>query len=130
VNIDLRKVGERTSTVPGAFKRTVEFGIGGTGSDTSLAKYISKLDGVRGDLARMEDAQTGAIDPRLVADKLDDAYKNAQDLIAPFDDKARSVLSPLLTNPLKIVTAKLPTGAPTRTTVQPTGRLPARFPRH
>ncbi|MFT3766749.1 MAG: type VI secretion system membrane subunit TssM [Minicystis sp.] len=122
-NIDVKRIGERQSTVPGVFKRTVEFGIpSGSSTDTTLAKYISKLDALRGELVRQEDGRGGPTDPRLVSDRLDEAYRTAQDMLQPYDDKARQLLTPLLTNPLKIVTAKLPPGGAQKTSVPGGGR--------
>ncbi len=125
-NIDIRKIGEKTSIVPTTFKRTVEFAVPSDSSastETSLSKYLSKLDAVRGELQKQEDV-TPNTDPRLVSDRLDEALKQAQDLLQPLDDKAQTLLGPLLTNPLKIVTARLPAGGAQRVQVVPTGRLP------
>ncbi|APR83051.1 IcmF-related protein [Minicystis rosea] len=121
-NIDVKRIGERPSIVPSVFKRTVEFGIPtGSSTDTTLAKYISKLDALRGELVRQEDGRGGPTDPRLVADRMDEALKAAQDMLQPYDDKTRQLLTPLLTNPLKIVTAKLPPGGAQRTGVPGAG---------
>jgi type VI secretion system protein ImpL len=118
-DIDLKKIGDRTSTVPSIFKRTTEFAIPppGGSSDTPLAKYVSKLEAVGKELQKEEDTRGPNVDPRLVADRLDDAGKAAADLLQPFDDKARTLLSPLLTNPLKIVTARLPPGGASKVAV-------------
>lgn len=108
-NIDLKKIGGRVSTVPGVFKRTAEFAVPAPGapSDTPLSKYVSKLDAVRSELVKLEDGTPNA-DPRLANDRLDEALKEAQALLQPFDDKAKTLLTPLLTTPLRIVTVKLP----------------------
>jgi type VI secretion system protein ImpL len=125
--VDMRRIGERTSTVPGVFKRTAEFALPPTGTptDAPIAKYIEKLTAVRGELQRQEDV-TPNVDPRLVADRLDEAIKEASTLLQPFDDKARTLLTPLLVNPLKIVTARLPPGGAGRPPVPLRGRLPGR----
>jgi type VI secretion system protein ImpL len=129
-NIDVKKIGERQSTVPPVFRRTVEFGIpSGSSTDTTLAKYISKLDALRGELVRQEDGRGGPTDPRLVADRMDEALKAAQDMLQPYDDKARQLLTALLTNPLKIVTARLPPGGAQRQGVAPTGRFTPQGPK-
>jgi len=115
-DIDLKKIGERTSNVPGAFKGTTEFGIpppSATG-DSPLEKYLSHLELLRGQLQKEEDTRGPNLDPRLVSDRLDDATKQAQDLLQPLDEKARLVLSPLLLTPLKIVTSRLPPGGPNK----------------
>jgi type VI secretion system protein ImpL len=112
-DIDLRKIGERTSTVPGIFQRTTEFAIGTAGSnggDTGLNKYMKKLDALRGQLQKEEDSRGPNIDPRMVKDGLDDARKEALDTISALDDKAQTILNPLLTNPLQIATSRLPPG--------------------
>jgi type VI secretion system protein ImpL len=112
VNIpDIKKLGDRVSAVPGTFKRTVEFGVP-TGnissSDVPLAKYLSRLDTLRGEFKRLEDA-TPNVDPRLVSDKLDDATREVTALLQPYDDKAKTLLQRLLVAPLTIVTVRLPT---------------------
>ena len=125
VQIDLKKIGnDHTSIVPPTFKRTVEFGVPATGasSDSPLAKYLSRVEAVRGQLSRQSDAG-GTLDPRQVNEQLDDALKEAQDLLQPFDDKAKSLLTPLLTNPLKIVTSRLPTTGAQRVGVPGGGRV-------
>jgi type VI secretion system protein ImpL len=131
-NIDIKRMGGHTSIVPVSFKSTVEFGIPtGNSTDTTLAKYISKLDALRQELTRLDDGHGGPVDPRQVSDRLDDAYKAANDMLQPFDDRAHQLLGPLLTTPLRIVAARLPTGAPTRTAVPAGGRFqapPVRFP--
>jgi type VI secretion system protein ImpL len=118
-DIDLRKIGERTSNVPGAFKRTTEFGILPTGAsgEPPLDKYLSKIELLRGQLQKEEDTRGPNLDPRLVADRLTEALNEAQNLLQPLDDKARVILTPLLTNPLKIVTAKLPPGGANKVAV-------------
>jgi type VI secretion system protein ImpL len=128
IQVDLKKIGnDHTSIVPPVFRRTVEFGIPPTGSssDTPLAKYISKIDAVRGQLMRQSDGAGGTLDPRQVGEQLDDALKEAQDLLQPFDDKAKSLLTPLLTNPLKIVSSRLPSGGAQKQAVPPGGRFQA-----
>jgi type VI secretion system protein ImpL len=127
VDIDLRKIGERTSNVPVVFKRTTEFAIpapGATG-DAPLDKYLSKLDLLHGQLQKEEDTRGPNLDPRLVSERLDEAMKEAQDLLQPLDDKARTLLTPLLVNPLKIVTARLPPGGANKVAV-PRGKGPLR----
>jgi type VI secretion system protein ImpL len=130
-NIDIRRVGERTSTVPGIFKKTVEFAIPASGaSDTALSKYINKLDALRVELSRLEEAGAGPVDPRQVGERLDEAYKASQDLLQPLDDKGRQLLQPLLLTPLRIVTSRMPPGGANRVGV-PGGRFggpPVRFP--
>jgi type VI secretion system protein ImpL len=123
VEIDLKKIGERTSIVPGVFKKTTEFAIPvmGTAGDTPLNKYLSKLDALRGQLAKEEDTRGPNLDPRLVQDRLDDALKDASDLLQGLDEKAKTILTPLLTAPLKIVTSRMPT-AGTQQVAVPQGK--------
>jgi type VI secretion system protein ImpL len=123
VDVDLKKIGERTSTVPGVFKKTIEFAIPPPGStaDTPLNRYMSKLDALRGQLAKEDDTRGGNTDPKLVQDRLDDALKDAQELLQGLDDKGKTILTPLLTNPLKIVAgSRLPPGGPNKVPI-PTG---------
>ena len=124
-NIDIKKLGEKTSTVPTVFKKTVEFAVTG-GADTSLAKYISKVDAARGDIQKQED-QTPGLDPRLVADRLDETSKDASALLSSFDDKAKLLLSPMLLQPLRITTTKLPANGVKPVEIRkPSGVLPRR----
>ncbi len=111
-NLDIKKLADRLSTVPGVFKKTVEFaippaGTSGPAADTPLAKYISKLDALRGEMQKLEDTTPNA-DPRLVTERLDDARKEAEALLQPFDEKTKTLLTPLLVTPLDIVRVKLP----------------------
>jgi hypothetical protein len=119
VDIDLRKIGEHPSNLPSVFKRIVEFGIPppSAAGDSGLDKYLSKLEQLRGQLQKEEDARGPNVDPRLVSDHLEDATKEAQDQLQPLDDKTRLVLSPLLLNPLKIVTVKLAPGGPNKVNI-------------
>jgi type VI secretion system protein ImpL len=125
IDVDLRKIGERTSIVPGVFKKTIEFAIPAPGStaDTPLNRYMSKLDALRGQLAREDDTRGGNTDPRLVQDRLDDALKDAQELLQGLDDKGKTIFTPLLTNPLKIQTARLPPGGPNKVAIPSGGRF-------
>jgi type VI secretion system protein ImpL len=125
LDIDLKKTGERTSNVPSTFKKTTEFAIPTLGStaDPPLNKYLSKLEALKGQLSREEDTRGPNIDPRLVQDRIDNALKETQELLSGVDDKARTILTPFLTNPLQIVTARLPAQGPTRAPIQPTGRF-------
>ena len=66
---------------------------------------------------------TPNVDPRLMSEALDDVAKEATALLQPFDDKAKTVLLPLLSNPLKLAGVKL--APPTMGGAQPPGRLPA-----
>jgi len=121
-NIDIKKMGDKVSSVPGVFKKTVDFAVPGTGAagpqvDTPLAKYISKVDELRQTMQKAEDA-TPNIDPRMMNEPLEEAAKAAAALIGPFDEKAKTLLGPLLQNPLKIVSSKLP-NAPNVGTLRP-----------
>ncbi|AKT43387.1 type VI secretion system membrane subunit TssM [Chondromyces crocatus] len=112
-NIDVKKIRGRLSGVPGEFKRTVEFGVPNSSSgatpitDTALAKYVRILESVRDDIQKLEDQNPNA-DARFIAEKLVDAIRQAEALLQPFDEKARTMLRPLLINPLLIAAARLP----------------------
>ena len=112
-NIDVKKIGNRLSTVPGEFKRTVEFGVpslsGGSApiTDTPLAKYISLLNSLRDEVQKLEDLNPNA-DARQLSDKLVDGVRQTEALLQPFDDRAKTLLRPLLLNPLLVVAARLP----------------------
>jgi type VI secretion system protein ImpL len=126
-NLDMKKIGDRVSAVPGTFRRTVEFGIPGPGvasTEVPLSKYLATLETLRGDFKRKEDS-TPNVDPRLVSQQLDDAARESSALLQPYDDKAKALLSPLLLNPLKIVSVRMPT--PTYGGFKPGGKLP--FPK-
>jgi type VI secretion system protein ImpL len=116
VDVDLRKIGEKTMSVPGVFKKTTEFAIPPPGiqGETPLNKYLSKLEALKGQLTKEEDTRGPNIDPRTVSDRLDDALKETNELLQGLDDKAKTILTPLLTNPLKIITAKLPPAGPVK----------------
>ncbi|EYF01261.1 type VI secretion system membrane subunit TssM [Chondromyces apiculatus] len=112
-NVDVKKIRGRLSAVPNEFKRTVEFGVPGSqaGStpitDTSLAKYVRILEGVRDEVQKLED-QNPNVDARLVSDKLVDAIRQTEALLQQLDDKGKTLLRPMLLNPLLIAAARLP----------------------
>jgi hypothetical protein len=51
---------------------------------------------------------TPNVDPRMMNEPLEDASKAAAALLAPFDERTKTRLGPLLQNPLRIVSSKLP----------------------
>jgi type VI secretion system protein ImpL len=112
-NVDVKMIGNRLSTVPNEFKKTVEFGVPASVNgavpitDTSLAKYVSLLNSLRDDIQKLEDVSPNP-DARLMADRLIDATKQVDALLQPLDDKAKTLLRPLLMNPLLVVAARLP----------------------
>lgn len=112
-NIDVKKIRNRLSAVPNEFKKTIEFGVlagaGGSGpvTDTPLATYVTQLDALRNEIQKLEDANPNA-DARLLAVKLIDAIRQAEALLQPFDEKAKTLLRPLLLNPLQVAAAHLP----------------------
>jgi type VI secretion system protein ImpL len=121
INVDVRQLGEHVSIVPNTFKKTVEFGIPDAHAnapitDTPLAKYIDSLSSLRTDMIRMNDQQAN-VDMRVLQEKLLDASKAADSLLEPFDDKAKTLLAPLLQTPLHIAGTKL--------AIPGTGRYPA-----
>jgi type VI secretion system protein ImpL len=122
-DIDLRKIGEKDSGVPRAFKALVDFGVG---SNPQLDTYLSGLDDLQHKLQKEEDIRPN-LDPRLVQDRLDEALKKANDLLQALgDDRSRTLLTPLLQNPLKIVTSRLPPGGANKVGVPSGGRFPRR----
>ena len=112
-DIDVKKIGDRLSTVPGEFKRTVEFGVPSTAgdaapiTDTPLAKYISLLNSLRDEIQKLEDLNPNA-DAGQLSDKLIDAIRQVEVLLLPFDDRVKTLLHPLLMNPLLVMAARLP----------------------
>jgi type VI secretion system protein ImpL len=112
-NIDVKKIRGRLSGVPGEFKRTVEFGVPSASSgaapitETALAKYISLVTSLRDEIQKLED-QNPNVDAGLISSKLVDAIRQVEALLQPFDDKAKTLLRPLLLNPILIVAARLP----------------------
>jgi type VI secretion system protein ImpL len=112
-NLDVKKIRGRLSGVPGEFKRTVEFGVPGASggaapiTETALAKYISLVTSLRDEIQKLED-QNPNVDAGLISSKLVDAIRQVEALLQPFDDKAKTLLRPLLLNPILIVAARLP----------------------
>jgi type VI secretion system protein ImpL len=110
---DINKIGNKTSTVPMIFKKTMEFGVPGDTragpiTDTPLAKWISTLEALRGEMIKAQDLGEGA-DKRALQERLLEAAKQSESLLQPLDDKARELLRPLLLTPLQILgTPKLP----------------------
>ncbi|MGK3999818.1 type VI secretion system membrane subunit TssM [Sorangium sp. So ce1024] len=113
VPLNVKLIRNRPSSVPDEFKRTVEFGVptAPSGSapitDTPLARYISLLSSLRDEIQRLEDLNPN-VDARLMADRLIDATRQADALLQPFDDRAKTLLRPLLLTPLQVVAARLP----------------------
>ncbi|HVY44680.1 MAG TPA: type VI secretion system membrane subunit TssM [Minicystis sp.] len=138
-NVDVRKLGDKLSLVPEAFKKTVEFGVpvdtrnspgGSSGApitDTPLAKYMGILSALKDDMVKQVD-QSPTTDARVMNDRLAEATSQANALVQPFDDKAKQLLTPLLLDPLKIVGTTLPAGGAQRVNVATPRGLP--FGRH
>jgi type VI secretion system protein ImpL len=107
LNIDIRKLGEKVSDVPGAFKRTVEFGILPDNRqpgafETPLSKYIAILEKLRGEMIKIDNPNSG-LDPRILQERLLDESKQSAALFQPFDERAKALLYPLLLDPLQIL---------------------------
>ncbi len=129
--IDLKKLGDKESAVPGVFKSTVSFGVplevrGGPNqapiTDTPLAKYITILQTPKDLMQRTVDENPQA-DSRVMNEQIATATESTGALLKTFDDKARQLLTPLLVDPLKIVGgggAALPNGA--QKVAVPTGK--------
>ncbi|WP_437732260.1 type VI secretion system membrane subunit TssM [Sorangium sp. So ce1335] len=113
VPLNVKLIRNRPSSVPDEFKRTVEFGVPAAPSgsapitDTPLARYISLLSSLRDEIQRLEDLNPN-VDARLMADRLIEATRQADALLQPFDERAKTLLRPLLLTPLQVVAARLP----------------------
>ncbi|WP_437658250.1 type VI secretion system membrane subunit TssM [Sorangium sp. So ce1182] len=113
VPLNVKLIRNRPSSVPDEFKRTVEFGVptASSGSapitDTPLARYVSLLSSLRDEIQRLEDVNPN-VDARLMADRLIEATRQADALLQPFDERAKTLLRPLLLTPLQVVAARLP----------------------
>ena len=125
MKFDVAKFNEMSGaqTVPNHFKRTVEFAVppdkGPANVETSLGKYIGLLDSLRTEMIRIDNPQSG-IDPRSIQEKLVDAAKQTDALFQPYDERCRTLLAPLLLDPLQILGApKLAPAGQGRVGVQP-----------
>ncbi|WP_437754103.1 type VI secretion system membrane subunit TssM [Sorangium sp. So ce1389] len=113
VPLNVKLIRNRPSPVPDEFKRTVEFGVPAAPSgsapitDTPLARYISLLSSLRDEIQRLEDVNPN-VDARLMAERLIEATRQADALLQPFDERAKTLLRPLLLTPLQVVAARLP----------------------
>ena len=76
-------------------------------TDTPLARYISLLSSLRDEIQRLEDVNPN-VDARLMAERLVEAIRQADALLQPFDERAKTLLRPLLLTPLQVVAARLP----------------------
>lgn len=105
INVDLKKVGERTSLVPQTFKQTVEFGIPDAKAntalpDTPLAKYVDTLSAIKNEMILMVNKDD--VDMKQLNEKLTDAIKSTSEILVPLDATGRKLLTPLLMTPLKL----------------------------
>ncbi|HEY4119030.1 MAG TPA: type VI secretion system membrane subunit TssM [Byssovorax sp.] len=128
--IDLKKLGDKESAVPGVFKSTVAFGVplevrGGPNqapiTDTPLAKYITILQTLKDLMQRTVDENPQA-DSRVMNEQIATATESTGALLKTFDDKARQLLTPLLVDPLRVGGggSNLPNGA--QKVAVPTGK--------
>ena len=123
-DIDVRKIGKEDSQVPRTFKPLVDFA---TSANPPLNSYLSWLEDLEHKLEKEQDAKGGNADPRLVQDRLAEVMKKAKDLLLAINDgPSRDILEPFLTNPLMIVTAKLPPGGANKVAVPSGSRFPRR----
>ncbi len=114
-NLDVGKLSNNLSNIPGAFKRMVEFSKqpsrsktdGPIVTETPLVKYMVILEKVQGEMQKVVDL-TPDVDARQFSQMLIDATKEVASLLAPYDDKTKALLGPLLYTPLQIISAKLP----------------------
>lgn len=113
VDIDVTKIGKRLNQISDEFRRTVEFGLpAGSSSavpitDTPLSRYVSLLNALSSEIHRLESLGPG-FTSRQLPERLEDAVRQADALLQPFDERAKTLLCPLLMNPLLIVEARLP----------------------
>ena len=108
-NLDIKKLGNRTSTVPTHFRRAVDFGVPAPGAppETSLARYISIIERLHDEMQKVMDV-TPDPDARQFTEMLIDATKAVEGLLSGYDDKTKALFRPILLNPLQIVAARLP----------------------
>jgi len=107
VKVDLKKLAGRTTQIPGAFRKLVEFGLpeGKNSkvvlSETPLANYMDSLNKQRSKMVVLLDNQD---DPsvNLVALDLKDAVRNVMASLENSDPNAQRLLMPLLLNPLNV----------------------------
>lgn len=105
-DLDVGKIGERTSKVPGMFKSTVGVGVpqetsGGALPETRLATYMGTLRDVRSKMQdKLEDNKDAGVN--TVNLDLRNAMTGVEGLLQPTDDLARTVLTPLFKNPLNV----------------------------
>ena len=124
LDIDLRKIGDKDSQVPNTFKPLVDFAVA---ANSPLSKYLSSLEDLQHKLEKEQDVKGAALDPRIVQQRLDDVVQKTNDLLQALgDNRTRALLTPLLLNPLKIVTARLPPGGASRVAIPSGGRFPRR----
>ena len=65
------------------------------------------LSALRDEIQRLEDLNPN-VDARLMADRLVEATRQADALLQPFDERAKTLLRPLLLTPMQVVAARLP----------------------
>jgi len=134
-NVDVRKIGDRTSQVPDKFKQLVAFGVppevksrpdetAQRGGVTPLDKYIEKLELIKKRATEIDDASQGQGDWKQMKDDLADAQKFVQTLLGSTDARSKEVLEPWLMAPLDYQ-ARPTLGAPG----QQTGEKPAGQPK-
>jgi type VI secretion system protein ImpL len=109
-NVDVKKIAGRLSVVPGTFKKTVAVGVPQDGSagpasapltETPLAQYMELLGKIREKMVVAEDKQPG-VGVQVIALDLQNAMKEAEALLQPADDMARTALTALFANPLNV----------------------------
>jgi hypothetical protein len=100
-----RESGDRgKSAVPSAFRRTVQVGVSSEGTDTPLSQYLSLLRQVRDELFPVLPDPS----PLTFSARRQQAAQAAKALLAPFDDRARKLWTPLFLNPLAVADAPPP----------------------
>jgi type VI secretion system protein ImpL len=104
-NLDVNKIVGRVSRVPSTFKRTVAVGVPEPGKgppeETSLARYMEMLAALRNKILTTLERQPDA-PVQIVGLDLQNAFKQTEALLQPFDDTARTTVLPLLQPPLNV----------------------------
>ena len=108
-NVDVRKIGDRTSQVPDKFAKLVAFGVPperrptdgpSRGGVTPLDKYIEKLELIKKRAIEIDDASQGQGDWKQMKDELADAQKFVQTQLASTDARSKEILEQWLMAPL------------------------------
>jgi type VI secretion system protein ImpL len=113
-NVDMRRYADRPSSPPHAFRSLLAFGIvpaakEGTvqASQTGLMRYMDVLEKLRGQILDMQRTRPD-IDARVLNVNFQDAAKQVETFVAPHDDRTKTLLAPILMNPLRVAGTRYP----------------------